>query len=90
MAGNFMAWFVVGGMVGWLASALLRIASREGLLLNIAIGVLGAVLAGSLLAPMVAAAPVSVAALAVVALGAAGLLFIVAAVSACFRRARAR
>lgn len=77
---SFMAWLAVGGLVGWLASALLRTDSREALLLNLSVGALGAELAGWWLAPMVAD-PVSLEAAAVASLGAAVLLLIVAALS---------
>ncbi len=39
-----LAWIVLGGLAGWIASALLR--ERRGCLMNVIIGVLGAILGG--------------------------------------------
>jgi len=32
---NFIIWLIVGGIVGWLASIVMRTNGRQGLLLNI-------------------------------------------------------
>jgi len=42
---------VVGGLLGWAASAVMRV--REGVLLNVIVGIVGAVLGGWLLSPFV-------------------------------------
>ncbi len=47
---NTIIWLVVGGLIGWAASALLR--TDEGVLLNVIVGVLGAALGGWLLSPI--------------------------------------
>jgi len=47
---NTIIWLVVGGLIGWAASALLR--TQEGVLLNVIVGVLGAALGGWLLIPI--------------------------------------
>lgn len=47
---NFIIWIVVGGIIGWIASMLVR--TREGPLLNIIIGIVGAFIAGLLLTPL--------------------------------------
>jgi uncharacterized membrane protein YeaQ/YmgE (transglycosylase-associated protein family) len=44
---NFIVWIVVGGIIGWLASIVMR--TNEGLLLNIIVGIIGALLGGWLL-----------------------------------------
>ena len=41
---NFIVWLIVGAIIGWLASQLMG--KREGLLLNIVVGIVGAFLAG--------------------------------------------
>jgi uncharacterized membrane protein YeaQ/YmgE (transglycosylase-associated protein family) len=48
---NFIIWLVVGGLIGWAASAVMR--TREGLLLNVVIGIVGAALGGWFLSPLV-------------------------------------
>jgi uncharacterized membrane protein YeaQ/YmgE (transglycosylase-associated protein family) len=46
---NFIVWLIVGGIIGWVASMLLR--TREGLVLNIIVGIVGAFIAGLVLTP---------------------------------------
>jgi len=41
---NIIIWLVVGGLIGWAASAVMR--TREGLLLNVVVGIVGAALGG--------------------------------------------
>lgn len=50
---NFLIWLVVGGVLGWLASLLMRTDAQQGVLLNIVVGIVGAVLAGWFLSPLV-------------------------------------
>jgi uncharacterized membrane protein YeaQ/YmgE (transglycosylase-associated protein family) len=49
---NFIIWIVVGGILGWLASLVMRTDGQQGLLLNIVVGIVGALLGGWLLAPL--------------------------------------
>ena len=37
---------IVGGIVGWLASLVMRTDAQQGVLLNIVVGIIGAVIAG--------------------------------------------
>jgi uncharacterized membrane protein YeaQ/YmgE (transglycosylase-associated protein family) len=45
-------WLVLGGIIGWLASIVMKTDGQQGIFLNIVVGVLGAFLGGWLLAPM--------------------------------------
>jgi uncharacterized membrane protein YeaQ/YmgE (transglycosylase-associated protein family) len=47
---NFIVWLIVGGLIGWIASIIMR--HPEGVFLDVVVGIVGAVLAGFLLAPM--------------------------------------
>jgi len=47
---NIVIWLVVGGLIGWAASTLMRM--RERIPLNVAAGVAGAALGGWLLSPL--------------------------------------
>ncbi len=47
---NIIIWLVVGGLIGWAASALMR--TQEGVLLNVVVGILGAALGGWVLSPI--------------------------------------
>ena len=56
---NFIIWLVVGGLVGWVASMIMRTDARQGLLLNIVVGIVGAFLAGLIISPMVGAGTIN-------------------------------
>jgi uncharacterized membrane protein YeaQ/YmgE (transglycosylase-associated protein family) len=43
---NFLVWLLVGGIIGWIASMIMRTDAQQGLLLNIVVGIVGAFLAG--------------------------------------------
>jgi uncharacterized membrane protein YeaQ/YmgE (transglycosylase-associated protein family) len=49
---NFIVWLIVGGLIGWLASIVMRTDAQQGILLNIIVGIIGAFLGGFLLAPL--------------------------------------
>ena len=49
---NFIIWIVIGGILGWIASMIMRTNAQQGLLLNVAVGIVGALLGGWLLAPL--------------------------------------
>jgi uncharacterized membrane protein YeaQ/YmgE (transglycosylase-associated protein family) len=50
---GIIIWLLVGGVVGWLASLVMRTDAQQGILLNIIVGIVGAVLAGWLISPLV-------------------------------------
>lgn len=50
---------VVGGIIGWLASILMRTDAQQGIFLNIVVGVVGAVLAGLVVTPLIGGAPIT-------------------------------
>ena len=43
---GIIIWLIVGGVVGWLASLIMRTDAQQGILLNIVVGIVGAFLAG--------------------------------------------
>ena len=43
---GFIIWLIIGGVVGWLASLIMRTDAQQGILLNIVVGIVGAALAG--------------------------------------------
>lgn len=43
---GIIIWLIVGGVVGWLASLVMRTDAQQGILLNIVVGIVGAFLAG--------------------------------------------
>lgn len=77
---NIIIWLVVGGLIGWVASMLMR--SPEGIVMNVVVGIVGALIGGWLLAPMVGAGTInsgdfSLPGLAVSLIGAVVLLAVV-------------
>jgi uncharacterized membrane protein YeaQ/YmgE (transglycosylase-associated protein family) len=50
---NFIIWLVVGGVIGWIASLIMKTDAQQGLFLNIVVGIVGALLGGWLLSPLV-------------------------------------
>lgn len=88
---NLIVWLVIGGVIGWLASIIMRTDKQQGILLNIVVGIVGAFLGGLLLSPIVGAGTINDSGLTlgtiVVSLGGAVILL---ALVNLFRRGRAR
>ena len=79
---NFIIWLVVGGLIGWVASMIMRTDAQQGMILNVVVGIVGAMLGGWLLSPMFGAGTInsndfSIAGLGLSLLGAVILLAIV-------------
>jgi uncharacterized membrane protein YeaQ/YmgE (transglycosylase-associated protein family) len=43
---GIILWLIVGGVIGWLASMVMRTDAQQGILLNIVVGIVGAFLGG--------------------------------------------
>ena len=43
---HIIIWLIIGGIVGWLASLVMRTDAQQGILLNIVVGIVGAFIAG--------------------------------------------
>jgi uncharacterized membrane protein YeaQ/YmgE (transglycosylase-associated protein family) len=56
---TFILWLLVGALVGWLASRIMGTDAQQGALLNIVVGVVGALLAGWLLSPLFGVATIN-------------------------------
>jgi uncharacterized membrane protein YeaQ/YmgE (transglycosylase-associated protein family) len=50
---NFLLWIILGGLVGWIASLVMGTDARQGVPLNIVVGITGALLGGWLISPLV-------------------------------------
>ena len=50
---------VVGGVVGWLASLIMRTDAQQGIFLNVVVGIVGALLAGFVVTPLIGGAPIT-------------------------------
>ncbi len=47
---GIIMWLIVGGVIGWLASLIMRTDGQQGIILNIVVGVVGAFIGGLILA----------------------------------------
>ena len=56
---NLLIWLVVGGLIGWIASLIMRTDAQQGLVLNVVVGIIGALVGGWLLSPLVGAGTVN-------------------------------
>jgi uncharacterized membrane protein YeaQ/YmgE (transglycosylase-associated protein family) len=79
---NFIIWLILGGVIGWLASMLMKTDGQQGIILNVVVGIVGAMLGGWFISPLVGVSTInqdnfSLAALLVSFVGAAILLAIV-------------
>lgn len=79
---NLIVWLIVGGIIGWIASLIMRTDARQGLLLNVIVGIVGALIAGWIISPLVGVPTInqnvfSLGAMAISLLGAIILLFVV-------------
>jgi len=52
---GIMLWLVIGGVIGWLASIVMRTDGSQGIFLNIVVGIVGAFLGGWLIGPLLGA-----------------------------------
>ncbi len=49
---NFIIWIIAGALVGWVASLIMRTNSRQGLIADIFVGIVGAFVGGFILSPL--------------------------------------
>ena len=49
---NLLIWLIIGGVIGWLASIVMKTNGQQGIILNVVVGIVGAMIAGWLISPM--------------------------------------
>ena len=75
---GIILWLIVGGIIGWLASMVMRTDAQQGILLNIVVGIVGAFIGGLIISGgSINNAPLNVTSFLVSLLGAVILLGIV-------------
>jgi uncharacterized membrane protein YeaQ/YmgE (transglycosylase-associated protein family) len=62
---NFIIWLVVGGLIGWIASMIMKTDAQQGVILNIVVGIVGALLGGWLISPLVGVGTINQSALSI-------------------------
>ena len=84
---GLILWLIIGGIIGWLASIIMRTDAQQGILLNIVVGIVGAFIGGMVVTGgSINNAPLTLTSFLVSLLGAVILLAIVNL----FRRGRVR
>jgi uncharacterized membrane protein YeaQ/YmgE (transglycosylase-associated protein family) len=56
---NLIIMLIVGGILGWLASMVMRTDGQQGMFLNVVVGIVGAMLAGYLITPFLGGSPIT-------------------------------
>ena len=56
---GIIVWLIIGGVVGWLASIVMRTDGQQGILLNVVVGIVGAVVAGFVISPLLGIATIN-------------------------------
>ena len=49
---NFIIWIVIGGLIGWAASIVMKTDAQQGVVMNVVVGIVGALVGGWLLSPL--------------------------------------
>lgn len=55
---NLIILLVVGGIIGWIASMIMRTDGQQGIILNVVVGIVGALLAGFVITPLIGGASI--------------------------------
>lgn len=55
---NLIILLIVGGLIGWVASMIMRTDAQQGIILNIVVGIVGALLAGFIITPLIGGASI--------------------------------
>ena len=50
---GILVWLVVGGVVGWVASLIMKTDGSQSIILNVVVGIVGASIAGYFISPLV-------------------------------------
>ncbi len=56
---GIIIWLVMGGLVGWVASIIMGTNGQQGIILNVVVGVVGALIGGWLIGPMIGAGSIN-------------------------------
>jgi len=74
---TFAIWLILGGLIGWIASLIMRTDAQQGILLNIVVGIVGAFIGALIFYRGVMTQPVTIDAFIVALLGSLILLALV-------------
>ena len=74
---GIILWLIIGGIVGWLASLVMKTDAQQGILANVVVGIIGAFLGGMLLGGSINTGMISLRSILVSLLGAILLLALI-------------
>lgn len=56
---GIIIWLFMGGLVGWIASMIMGTNDQQGIILNVVVGIVGALLGGWLIGPLLGAGSIN-------------------------------
>ncbi|MEO8544667.1 MAG: GlsB/YeaQ/YmgE family stress response membrane protein [Burkholderiaceae bacterium] len=56
---NIIIWLIIGGVIGWLASLVMKTDGQQGVFLNVIVGIIGAMIGGWVLSPLFGVATIN-------------------------------
>jgi uncharacterized membrane protein YeaQ/YmgE (transglycosylase-associated protein family) len=56
---GIIIWLIMGGVVGWLASMIMGTSGQQGIILNVVVGIVGALIGGWLIGPLLGAGSIN-------------------------------
>ena len=56
---GIIVWLIMGGVVGWIASMIMGTDGQQGIILNVVVGIVGALIGGWLIGPMLGAGSIN-------------------------------
>lgn len=56
---GIIIWLIMGGVVGWIASIIMGTDGQQGIILNVVVGIVGALIGGWLIGPMIGAGSIN-------------------------------
>lgn len=56
---GIIIWLIMGGVVGWIASMIMGTNGRQGIILNVVVGIVGALIGGWLIGPLLGAGSIN-------------------------------
>lgn len=57
---GLILWLIIGGVIGWVASLIMKTDAQQGILMNIVVGIVGALIGGFLIAPLLGSGTINV------------------------------
>ncbi len=56
---GIIVWLVMGGLIGWIASMIMGTNGQQGIILNVVVGIVGALIGGFLIGPLLGAGSIN-------------------------------